>query len=92
MNVLNYGVVAAAFSLATAAFAASDDSNTGNGANAAASQPGATGEQSDRIPSKLNEGRAAHTSPTNDPQNTPTGAGASLGMVGTPAGPNVQGN
>jgi hypothetical protein len=91
MNVLKYGVVAAVFSLATAAFAASDDSNAGNGVNAAVGQPGATSERSDRIPSKLNEGRAAHISPTNN-QNTPTGAGASRGMVGTPAGPNVQGN
>jgi hypothetical protein len=92
MNFLKYTVTAAALSIATAALAASDGSPTNNGTSAAGSQPGATSEQSDRIPSKLNEGRAAKTNPTNSPQNAPTGTGASPGMVGTPAGPNVQGN
>jgi hypothetical protein len=92
MNVIKYGVVVAALSIATGAFAASDDSSPIKGGNAAASEPGATSGQSDRIPSKLNEGRAAKTNPTNSPQNTPTGTGGSPGMVGTPAGPNVQGN
>jgi hypothetical protein len=91
MNTLKCGVAVIALSLATAALAASDGSAGGGGAGKTG-EPGATSGQSDRIPSKLNEGRAAKTTPTNGPQNTPTGAGGSPGMVGTPAGPNVQGN
>jgi hypothetical protein len=68
MNTIKYGVAVAAVVLSTAAFAASDGVSTGNGAGAAANQPGSASEQSDAIPSKVQEGRAAKTSPTTVPK------------------------
>jgi hypothetical protein len=91
MNTIKYGIVISALILSTAAFAASDTS-TGNGAGAAANQPGAANGQSDAIPSKMQEGRAAKSSPTNSPQDAPTGVGGPPNSAGTPAAPNLQGN
>jgi hypothetical protein len=92
MNTIKYGVAVAAVVLSTAAFAASDGVSTGNGAGAAANQPGSASGQSDAIPSKVQEGRAAKTSPTNSPQDAPTGVGGPPNSAGTPAAPNTQGN
>jgi hypothetical protein len=78
--------------LSTAAFAASDGTSAGNGTGAAANQPGAASGQTDAIPSKMHEGRAAKTSPTNSPQDAPTGVGGGPNSAGTPAAPNTQGN
>jgi hypothetical protein len=86
MNAIKYGVVAAAFCLSTAAFAASDGTISGG-------QPGATSQQTDVAPAmKMNEGRAAKTSPTNSPKDAPTGVGGAPNSSGTPAAPNNQGN
>jgi hypothetical protein len=92
MHTIKYGIAIAAFVLSTAAFAASDSPGTGNGAGAAANQPGSATGQSDAIPSKVQEGRAAKTSPTNSPQDAPTGVGGAANSTGTPAAPNTQGN
>jgi hypothetical protein len=93
MHTIKYGIAAAAFVLSTAAFAASDSPVTGNGVGAAANQPGSATGQSDAIPSKVQEGRAAKTSPTNNsPQDAPTGVGGAPNSTGTPAGPNTQSN
>jgi hypothetical protein len=91
MYTMKYGIAIAALIFSTAAFAASDTS-TGNAAGAAANQPGSATGQSDAIPSKVQEGRAAKTSPTNSPQDAPTGVGGAPNSTGTPAAPNTQGN
>jgi hypothetical protein len=92
MHTIKYGVAIAALVLSTAAFAASDGAVTGNGASAAANQPGSATGQSDAIPSKVEEGRAAKTSATNSPRDAPTGVGGAPNSTGTPAGPNTQSN
>jgi hypothetical protein len=91
MKAIKYGVIAAALSLSTAAFAASDGTTSGGGEGAAANPPGAT--QTDVAPAmKMNEGRAAKTSPTNSPKDSPTGVGGAPDSTGSPAAPNNQGN
>ena len=86
MNAIKYGFVFAVLSLSTVAYAASDNTIGG------ATQPNATSDQSDAIPSKLQEGRAVKTSPTNNPKDAPTGVGGPPNSAGTPQAPNLQGN